>query len=340
MNKLIYILTFISLVACKEDSQIEPNAINDEETFLIIPEGFPEMEFPSNNEFTDERWELGKKLFYEKRLSINNSLSCGSCHKPALAFADNVALSLGVFNRAGTRNAPTLANVGYQPYLLREGSISTLEMQVLVPIQEHNEFNHNIVNIIDELKQDSSYAAESLEAYGRPFDGFVLSRAISVFQRSIISGNSAFDQYLYQGNTAALNSVERQGMELFFSNRAGCSSCHGGFNFTSYSFENNGLDLEYVDLGRFRFTNDSIDLAKFKVPSLRNVGLTAPYMHNGSINSLREVIDHYNSGGKNHQNKSELVKPLNLSEAEKNALVAFLNSLNDYEFVNDSRWNP
>lgn len=338
MRKLSIILIFISLVACQEDSQDEVVPFNQQEALLTIPEGFPEMEFPEGNELTKERWELGKRLFYEKRLSIDKSLSCGSCHKPSLAFADDRDFSPGVFNRAGSRNAPSLANVGYQPYLLREGSVPTLEMQVLVPIQEHNEFNHNMVKIVEELEQNSSYAAASIAAYDRPFDGFVLTRAISVFQRTMVSGNSDYDQYTNQGNSSALSSAERQGMELFFSNKTNCSSCHGGFNFTNYDFENNGLDSVYADNGRFRLTNDPNDEALFKVPSLRNVGLTAPFMHDGRFSTLEEVIEHYNSGGENHQNKSSYIRPLQLTMEEKTELVAFLNSLTDYEFINDSKW--
>lgn len=338
MRRLSVILVFISLFACQEEGQEEVVPLNREATLLNIPEGFPEMEFPLGNELNKERWELGKRLFYEKRLSIDNSLSCGSCHKPSLAFADNRDFSPGVFNRAGSRNAPSLANVGYHPYLLREGSVPTLEMQVLVPIQEHNEFNHNLVKIVEELEQDSSYTAASQAAYDRPFDGFVLTRAISVFQRTMLSGNSAYDQYTNQGNNTALGTAEKKGMELFFSNKSDCSSCHGGFNFTNYNFENNGLDSIYLDNGRFRLTNEPKDEALFKVPSLRNVGLTSPYMHDGRFASLEEVVEHYNNGGESHKNKSSLIRPLQLTVEEKVQLVAFLNSLTDYDFVNDSKW--
>jgi cytochrome c peroxidase len=340
VKRLLYILLITLLFACQKESDNEIAPFTSaEKSLLSLPIGFPEMEFPKGNELTKERWELGKKLFYEERLSIDKSLSCGSCHKPALAFADDKALSPGVFNRPGTRNAPSLANIGYHPYLLKEGSVPTLEMQVLVPIQEHNEFNHNIVDIANELQADSNYAVASLAAYDRPFDGFVLTRAISVFQRTMVSGNSSYDQYTNQVNSFALSSAERKGMGLFFSNKTNCSSCHGGFNFSNYSFANNGLDSVYADNGRLRFTNDPNDEALFKVPSLRNVGLTAPYMHDGRISTLEEVIEHYNGGGMNHKNKSPLVRPLNLTQKEKQELAAFLNSLTDFEFINDSKWS-
>ena len=178
----------------------------------------------------------------------------------------------------------------------------------------------------------------SFNAYEREVDGFVITRALSTFQRTMVSGNSAYDKYIYQGNQSALNSSEKRGMELFLSSRTNCSSCHGGFNFTNYSFENNGLDSIYADNGRFRLTNDSADEALFKVPSLRNVGLTAPYMHDGHFSTLAEVVEHYNSGGENHKNKSSLIQPLTLSQAEKDELLAFLNSLTDYSFINDLKW--
>ena len=338
MKRVVCIFLILSFTACKDDDKDVLNSIIKNEALLTIPDGFPEMEFPDGNELTKARWELGKRLFYEKSLSIDKSISCGSCHKPALAFADDLALSPGVFNRSGTRNAPSLANVGYHPYLLREGSLPTLEMQVLVPIQEHNEFNHNIVEIAKELQADQTYVEMSQEAYNRIPDGFVITRALANFQRTMVSGNSSYDKYVNQGINTALNSTEKNGMELFYSSRTNCSSCHSGFNFTNYSFKNNGLDSVYADNGRFRFTNDSADAATFKVPSLRNIGLTAPYMHDGRFTTLDEVINHYNSGGESHRNKSVLVKPLNLTNTEKSELIAFLNSLTDFEFVNDLKW--
>lgn len=302
------------------------------------PVGFPPMEYPEGNEFTIDRWKLGKKLFNDPILSIDQSISCGSCHHPHLAFSDSVALSPGVFNRDGVRNAPSLANIGYHPYFLREGGVPTLEMQVLVPIQEHNEFNHNIVEIAKLLNEDSSYVTMSLAAYNRKPDPFVITRALANYERTFISGNSRYDQYAFQGKKKALTPTEQNGMKLFFSDRLKCGSCHGGFNFTNYSIENNGALANYSDLGRFRFSKDSADLAKFKVPSLRNVGLTAPYMHNGQITSLEEVIEQYNSGGTNHPQKSKLIQPLNLTEKEKNELLSFLRALTDYDFISNQNW--
>lgn len=302
---------------------------------LMPPPGFEEVFYPEGNAYTKERWELGKKLFYDPILSIDSSLSCSSCHKQEYAFADNKAKTPGVFDRPGKRNAPTLTNVAYLPYVLFEGSVPTLEMQILVPIQEHNEFNHNIVSIAEALNKDKTYVQLSNKAYNRNPDAFVITRAISNFQRTLISGNSRFDQYHYQNKKHVLTDSEIRGKDLFFSDKTKCSQCHSGFQFTNYTFENNGLYEHYEDIGRYHFTGEESDKHKFKVPTLRNIELSAPYMHDGSFNTLIDVIEHYNSGGKNHSSKNTIIQPLNLSSEQKADLEAFLKSLTDWEFINN-----
>jgi len=250
-----------------------------------------------------------------------------------LAFSDNQVFSEGVQMRLGTRNSPTLANVAYHPYFTREGGVPTLEMQILVPIQEHNEFDFNILLIAERLQQNTEYVAMAQTAYNREPDAFVITRSLACFERSLLSGNSRYDQFLQYDKVNALTDLEKTGMELFFSRRTNCSECHSGFNFTNYAFENNGLYQEYEDEGRFRLTGEEQDKALFKVPSLRNVGLTAPYMHDGSLQTLEEVISHYQTGGKNHPHRSDSLKPLDLTETEQTAIVAFLHSLTDESFV-------
>ncbi len=329
------IMPVFLLLSCEKATTTlpQPNAL------LEVPEGFPPIPFPKDNQFSEARWELGKKLFYDTRMSIDGTVSCASCHAPQLAFADTQAFSPGVFSRPGVRNAPSLANVAYQPYFLREGAVPSLEMQVLVPIQESNEFNHNIVDLADEFANIPEYVEMSREAYNRDPDPFVITSAIATFERTLISGNAAFDQY-QNGNISALSQSQKRGMDLFFSNRTNCSTCHGGFNFTDYSFENNGLYLNYQDIGRERLTNNPIDRARFKTPSLRNAALTPPYMHDGSLNTLAEVVAHYNSGGKAHINKSPLIKPLTLTPQEQQDLVAFLESLTDDSFILNPAYYP
>ncbi|MGB0839441.1 MAG: cytochrome-c peroxidase [Chitinophagales bacterium] len=334
--KQCYLLSIFCLVlACNSETiqENEPTPLEFPE-LMELPMGFPAVEFPEGNEWTQDRWALGKKLFFEPMLSVDTSVSCASCHHPNLAFSDDVAFSLGVEQRIGTRNAPSLANVAYHPYFTREGGVPTLEMQVFVPIQEHNEFDFNIVLLSERLSQDSGYVSMANTAYNRQPDPFVITRALACFERSLLSGNSAYDQYI-NGDVTALSDAVVRGEVLFFSEKTQCATCHSGFNFTNYAFENNGLYEFYPDDGRFRLTGDEADRALFKVPSLRNVALSAPYMHDGSMTSLSEVVEHYVRGGANHPHKNEVIQGFALTENEKNDLIAFLESLTDEAFVNN-----
>jgi cytochrome c peroxidase len=327
------IFCFITSFFACSDEDIVPEPTSNILQNIVLPPHFPDIKYPEENVFSADRWLLGKKLFFDKRLSIDSSISCASCHKLSHAFADHLPQSPGVFGRPGTTNSPSLANVAFHPYLTREGGLPTLEMQVLVPIQEHNEFGFNIVQIAERLSSDTTYQEMAKRAYGRSLDPFTITRSISTFERSFISGNSKYDQYTT--GKIQLTSEEMMGKELFFSDRTNCSSCHGGFNFTTYEFKNNGLYETYIHPGRYRLTQKESDLALFKTPGLRNTEFTAPYMHDGSFRTLSDVIDHYNGGGKPHKNKSPLIRPLGLNETEKKALIAFLRTLNDYEFISN-----
>lgn len=326
-----YFCIFVFIcISCSDMNEIQDPSLKILEQ-IAIPIHFPEINYPDLNDYSPDRWSLGKKLFYDKRLSIDSTVSCASCHKQSLGFADDVSLTPGVFNRSGVTNAPSLANVAYHPYYTREGGIPTLEMQVLVPIAEHNEFGFNIVEIESRLKNDIVYQEMARKAYGRALDPFTITRSISTYERSIISGNSKYDDYVT--GKSSLTGVEEKGRELFFSSRTNCSQCHSGFNFTNYEFKNNGLYEIYSHPGRFRLTKKESDVALFKTPSLRNVGFTAPYMHDGSIATLTEVVNHYNNGGRNHIHKSNLIRPLGLTENEKKAMVAFLHTMDDYTLL-------
>ncbi|MEL7529825.1 MAG: cytochrome c peroxidase [Bacteroidota bacterium] len=325
------------LGAC-EPNWVDPSVFD--ESPLVVPADFPAIDFPADNAFTETRWLLGKQLFYDPRFSVDGSVSCASCHQLSLAFSDGEPKSRGVAERLGERNSPSLANVAYHPYFTREGGVPTLEMQVLVPIQEHAEFDFNILLVAERLAQDSTYQALSQAAYGRGMDFFVITRALATFERSLISGNSLYDLAQRGVEGYRLSAKAQKGMELFFGERTGCSNCHAGFNFTNYAFENNGLYTDYPDLGRFRLTNQAEDRALFKVPSLRNVGLTAPYMHDGSMKSLTEVVAHYNQGGQGHIHQNPLIKPLGLSESEQKAIISFLHSLSDPQFISNPKFLP
>ena len=302
---------------------------------LKIPPHFPAMKSTPGNELTNERIELGRRLFYDPILSRTNEISCASCHKQAFAFSDTTAISPGVEGRLGNRNAPTLANVGYNPFVLFDGFLETLEKQVLVPIEEHAEMDFNIVEVAKRLKLKKEYVALSKKAYNREPDAFVITRSISAFERTLISGNSRYDQHLNGKKT--LNESEKRGMNLFF-NRLYCSSCHSGFNFTDFSVKNNGLYTVYADSGRMRVTKLETDRDLFKIPTLRNCELTAPYMHDGSLKTLRDVIHHYASGGQPHQHKSTIIQPFTLTKSEEDDLIAFLYSLTDQQFIKNKRF--
>lgn len=328
-NIISYLVVGLLLTtsSCNKDFKDNYSQLNE------IPDGFPKMDIPSDNEFSKERWELGKMLFYDKKLSVDSSISCASCHKSSLAFSDDLAKTPGVFNLPGSRNAPTLTNIGFQPYFTKEGGVETLEQQVLIPIEEHNEMGFNILDAGLRLNEIEIYKEKSLTAYGREMDYYVITRAISCFERTLISSNSTYDKWI--NGEASLSESAIRGNDLFHSNKTNCSSCHSSILFTDFSFQNNGLYDVYSDVGKYRLTNDSSDIGVFKVPTLRNINFTAPYMHDGSISNLKDVVIHYNSGGATHPNKNSILEPLNLNEQEINDLIAFLESLSDYTFINN-----
>lgn len=327
--RLIYCASLLLfLFSCSDEKVVEPDAETKEYIFLdSIPRELPKVEYPEDNFPSEDRIRLGKLLFSDKRLSRTNEISCASCHKSEFAFADNTPTTKGVDGLDGTRNSISLMNVAYQKRLLREGGVPSLEMQVLVPFQEHNEFDLNIVAAAEKLSNDSLYQALSQVAYGRDLDPFVITRSISSFERTLIGGNSKFDEFL--NNKATLTTDEERGMVLYFSDSLACASCHSGILFTSQEFANNGLYEEYTDSGRQRLTGLDTDNGVFKIPSLRNVALTAPYMHDGSIATLDGVIEHYASGGNQHRNKSKLINGFALTSTDKKAIIAFLNTLTE-----------
>ncbi|MCP4443343.1 MAG: cytochrome-c peroxidase [Aureispira sp.] len=307
---------------------------------LDIPEGFPEPVFPEDNLLTIERVKLGKRLFYDPILSRDSTISCASCHRPELAFTDAKPKGIGIRGQEVARNSPTLVNVAYQSKgLFHDQGVPSLEMQILVPSQEVKEFDLPLLLAAERLKNDSIYRIWSQKAYGREPDPFVITRAIAAFERTLIGGNSKFDQFYYQKDSTALSISEQRGMDLFFDSLS-CAKCHSGFNFTNLALENNGLYEVYADSGRMRITLKEEDRDLFKVPTLRNIALTGPYMHDGSIQTLEEVIAHYEKGGVNHKHKSHLLEPLTLSTEEKEDLLSFLRALTDYTFVQNPDFVP
>ncbi len=322
---LLFGIIFIS--ACQKDPQI-PDTGN-ELIQLNIPVGFPYPKIPADNEPTANRVALGEKLFFDAILSRDNSISCASCHHTDKKFTDGLPLSIGINGLRTPRNAMTIVNVAYQPNMFWDGGVPNLEQQVLAPIENPHEMDFDINKVVERLKNNSEYVGLFQKAYNQDPSVYSLTRAIACYERTLFSDKSRYDDYLYDKNEQALSASEKNGMEIFFGERGECFHCHGQYNFTDYSFQNNGLYLNYLDSGRARVTTLAKDVGKFKVPSLRNVAQTAPYMHDGSIATLEGVIEHYNSGGKAHPNKSGLLLPMKLTDQEKQDLVNFLKALSD-----------
>lgn len=326
-------LCIILLVACNKETAIDVPSVDEVEWQLNLPNHFPQPEIPGNNKLTQSRVELGRKLFFDPVLSRNNTISCSSCHEPRLAFAKPEVISPGVEGRLGFRNAPTLTNVAYNKSFMWDGGPNSLENQAVLPFDDHNEFDLNILDAEQKLRTDSVYIGLFKQAYNSLPSAKYLVFALSCYQRTLISGNSLYDQEFYLGKQGSMSEEAKKGKELFFGERLNCSKCHVGFNFTNNQFENNGVYANGADSGRMRVTLVESDRGKFKVPTLRNVSHTAPYMHDGSLKSLNDVIDHYSSGGTGNQYQSDLVKGFMISENERKQLIAFLNALTDHEFI-------
>jgi cytochrome c peroxidase len=322
------------LLSCEKDVLVPDNKILN----LKIPKGFPPLEIPSDNPITQAKIDLGKKLFFDNILSADSTINCGSCHFQQFAFAENKTISVGIGGQLGFRNAQPLFNLAWNPHFFRDGGVPSLELSILNPIDNHREMATTVPEIVYRLNRHAEYPTLFRRAFNDTATAFFFIRALSTFQRTLISGNSKYDRYLYQG--AQLTSQEKLGETLFFSEKTSCSSCHSGFNFSNFAFENNGLYLMYADSGRQRITTLEEDRGKFSVASLRNIQYTAPYMHDGSLESLDEVIEHYNLGGQAHPNKNELIRPLDLTDIEKSALKAFLLTLSDEEFITNRDFKP
>jgi cytochrome c peroxidase len=315
-------LTFLALTGCQKNR-----------FSLNIPPDFPDPVIPKDNIPDAARVQLGKKLFFDKNCSLDSTIACSSCHIPDRAFTDGQSISPGIYGRRGKRNSPSILNAAYLDLVNKDGGVVKLDMQPLVPIEDDHEMGISILKLAERLNRDPEYVHLSQEAYGRTPDPYVITRALSSFVRTLYSGDSPLDHY-NRGDSTALGIDALAGKKLFESNRLNCTACHHGFNFTNNEFENNGLYEDYRDIGRALITLDSSDTGKFRVPSLRNVAITAPYMHDGSLATLGEVVDHYEKTGQNPtQLQSQKLKAFTLTGGEREALIAFLHSLTDQRYL-------
>ncbi len=306
-------------------------------TFLICIFLLFSFSFETNNTDIKTKAALGKKLFSEKILSKDSSVSCASCHIPKFAFADTVAFSVGIEGRLTKRNTPSVLNMKNRPYYFWDGRATTLEEQSLMPIQNPDEMGLPIDEAVKRLNQSREYKLLFQKIFNQKPDAKNLAAAFSAFEKTLETVDSKFDDW--SNNLKNLTATEERGRELFVGDKAKCFDCHRMEDFTTDEFKNIGLynGKEINDAGLFNITNKETDKGKFKTPGLRNIAVTAPYMHNGMFKTLEEVIEYYNNPQKfvpDAINIDDALKsPLNLSEKEKKDLVSFLKTLTDKKYL-------
>ena len=323
-----------------------------------LPDWMPPPPVPADNPMSVEKVELGRHLFYDARLSRDGTVACVSCHVQDMAFTDGRAVAVGINGSTGAKNAPSLANVGYLPVLTwANPHMDSLEFQALIPMFGENPDEMGSVGqenaIFATLAADPFYASAFPAAFSdRPApDLYTVTRALAAFQRSLISVSSPYDRFKRMGEKDALSDAAKRGEQLFFGHKFECYHCHSGVHFTDtiqtalmpegeVGYHNTGLYADYPASapGLIGITGRPQDAGRFRTPSLRNVAVTAPYMHDGSIPDLRGVIAHYASAGRaEHPMKDGMIQGFKASDAEIADLIAFLESLTDEEFLSDPR---
>ena len=324
-------MIFISAVKAYHPLTDEETSSKDQ---LVMPLGLPNIPWPENNPYSSEKAQLGRLLYFDKRLSADGKIACATCHQVQRAFTDNLPVSEGIHGRKGTRRAPTIINSAYSSAYFWDGRAKSLEDQSKGPLANTNEMALDpIAKKAHKECEDRIYHIEGYKKLFKQVFGSEkctmdqIAMAIATFERTVVSGNSPYDKYL-KGDKTAMTDEQIHGLALFKKN--GCSNCHEDFDFSSRRYMNIGIGMDKPnpDLGRYEVTHDSKDWGAFKVPSLREVSRTFPYMHNGSLRTLEDVVDYYDKGGLPNKNLHPLIKPLHLSVSEKKALVLFLEALN------------
>lgn len=343
MTKYIWIFCALSIFvalggySCDDST----NASSDEKTLLDIPEHFPEIPAPAYNPVTLEKARLGRLLFYDKILSDNYEFSCGSCHEQSEGFAHRgYKVDRGANGEHELRNTMSLVNAAYFETLMWTGHVELIEQPAYRGIWLPSIFGADTNLINRRLAEHPHYPRLINEAFGEDAQANCdyAARAIATFIRTIVSGNSPYDRYL-RGDEDALSESGKRGMDLFFGERGRCSLCHTGLFFTDDKFHNTATTTHYFDRGRHYVTKDYEDYGKFKTPTLRNIEVTGPYMHNGEFEDLEAVMRHYNRGGLDFITKDTLMKRLNLSASEKEDIINFLKALTDEKFLSDPRYS-
>lgn len=290
----------------------------------------PNTYVPAENLLTKEKIELGRAIFFDKRMSKDNTIACASCHMAKKGFADGMPVSTGIKGQKGGRSAPVSFNRVYSKAQFWDGRAATLEDQSIGPFTnpiEHGFANHD--EMVAKMKKMPGYRKLFQEVFGGEITIQDVGRAVASFQRTVLSGNSAVDKYDIGGDQNALSDSAKRGLELF-RGKARCTRCHSGFNFTDEKFHNLGIgwDDNKVDLGRYMETKNPEDIGAFKTPTLREISRTAPYMHDGRFKTLEEVVKFYNQGGVKNPHQDNTIIPLEMTDDEQQDLVAMLKSLN------------
>ena len=336
---------------CPQEQPIEAEYDPTDYSFDYLPDRFPNPIIPPDNPMTEEGIALGRMLFYDPILSSDSTMSCASCHHQDKSFTDGQSTSIGVLGLNGDRSSMPLVNLAFNPRgFFWDGRSATLEEQALVPIEDHREFNETWESVEDKLRNHPDYPARFRQAFGIEYADEITRdlavKAIAQFERTLISYQSRFDRVVWQ-QEGWPTELEQEGRDLFFVETAlptqehpGCSHCHGSALFTENNFFNNGVqdaeNLEGIDdKGLGGVSGNVYDNGKFRAPTLRNIALTAPYMHDGRFATLEEVLDHYASGGHGLANQDPNVQPFTLTDHQKEAMVAFLEMLTDTSFTND-----
>lgn len=304
---------------------------------IAAPLGLPPLPIPPDNPPTLETIALGRRLFYDPILSVDNTVACASCHSPEAGFADPRPFSVGVGGKVGGRNAPTVFNAAYNATQFWDGRAPSLEKQAEGPVQNPLEMAHTLEGVERKLMADQTYPEEFKKAFGAdPITYEMVEKAIASFERTVLTGNSPFDRYFYGGDKKELTDSARRGLEVFRDPKKGnCTACHTIGEryalFTDNKFHNLGVGVsggELTDQGRYEVTKNEAHKGAFKTPTLRNIALTAPYMHDGSLKTLKDVIDFYIGGGNSNPHLDKEIRPLDfLTGQERADLLAFLEAL-------------
>ena len=317
----------LSLLACASSPSAIPAATARPELAVSVPLGLDAIiTVPEDNPITPEKAALGRHLFTDPILSLDRTRSCASCHRLDAAFADSARVSPGIRGRRTTRNAPTLLNRAYGSSFFWDGRAPSLEHGVLLPIEDPNELALPMPRLLARLRADARYRARFRRAFPEEeISATTVGRALATYVRTLRSGDTPVDRYV-AGDSAALTADARRGRGVFLG-KGGCADCHSGPTFTDERFHNTGIAVGTTDVGRYAVTRDSADRGRFKTPTLREIVLTAPYMHDGSLPTLERVVEFYDGGGKANANLDPDIRPLRLTAAEKSDLLAFLRAL-------------